>query len=313
METKQTIPVESTDKNHWHVLGYEDLSLQLKTSTEKGLSSHDADKRLQSVGLNQLAEAEPVKFWQMVWEQLNNFVIYLLLGASVISALLGDYIEAVVILAIVVLNTILGVVQERRAEQALSALQKMAAPEAHVIRDGHRQIIPASRLVPGDLVLLDAGNFVPADIRMIETINLQIDESALTGESSPAHKDSSIHLWQDIPLGDQKKYCLYGHSSQLWSWKGDRSQHGDANSDWNDCADAAIDRQRTDPIAASIGTTGEGTGHCLYCDLCIRIPGGLDTGTCTAGYVHDSNRFGHSCGSRGVARSGDYQFSPGYA
>lgn len=210
MEIQQPPPVESKNRNHWHVLERDDLLQQLNTSNEKGLSSHDAGERLQSAGLNQLAEAEPVTFWQMVWVQLNSFVVYLLLGASMISALLGDYIEAAVILAIVVLNTILGVVQERRAEQALSALQKMAAPEAHIIRDGHHQIIPASQLVPGDLVLLETGNFVPADLRLIETINLQIDESALTGESSPSHKDSSVHLRQDIPLGDQKNTAFMG-------------------------------------------------------------------------------------------------------
>ena len=192
------------------MLEREDLVRQLKSSTDQGLSSREVEERLATVGPNQLAEARPVTFWQMVWTQLNSFVIYLLIGATVISALLGDYVEAGVILAIVVLNTVLGVMQERRAEQALSALRKMAAPDAHVIRDGHRQTVSASQLVPGDLVLLETGNFVPADMRLLEAVNLRIDESALTGESVASQKDTSVSFLQDVPLGDQTNTAFMG-------------------------------------------------------------------------------------------------------
>ncbi len=210
METNTTQSIEGKNSNNWHVLDGDAVIRQLKSSTDQGLSSSEADQRLQTYGPNQLAEAKPVTFWQMVWDQLNSFVIWLLVGASIISALLGDTIEAGVIVAIVILNTVLGVIQERRAEQALAALQKMAAPEAHVIRDGHRQTLPASQLVPGDLVLLEAGNFIPADIRLFETVNLRIDESPLTGESVPVKKDASISLRQDVPLGDQKNTAFMG-------------------------------------------------------------------------------------------------------
>ena len=115
--------------------------------------------------------------------QLNNFVIILLIVAAVISALLGDWVEAGAILLIVVLNAVLGVVQESRAEQALAALKKMASPEAHVLRDGIHHSVPAAELVPGDMVLLETGNFVPADLRLIEAVNLHVEEAALTGES----------------------------------------------------------------------------------------------------------------------------------
>jgi P-type Ca2+ transporter type 2C len=210
MDIEEILLVEKKNGKGWHTLEPEDVMHQLKSSTNQGLSNREAEQRLQSIGPNQLAEAKPVTFWQMVWAQLNSFVIWLLIGASLISALLGDYIEAGVIIAIVVLNTVLGVIQERRAEQALSALQKMAAPEAHVIRDGHRQTVSANLLVPGDLVLLEAGNFVPADIRLFETVNLRIDESPLTGESVPAQKDASVRLRQDVPLGDQKNTAFMG-------------------------------------------------------------------------------------------------------
>jgi len=130
--------------------------------------------------------------------------------AVVISALLGDWVEAVVILAIVVLNTILGVVQESRAEQALEALKKMSAPEAHVIRSGMRRSVPAAELVPGDIVLLEAGNFIPADLRLVEAINLKVEEAALTGESVPVQKNAGLILDENASLGDRKNAAFMG-------------------------------------------------------------------------------------------------------
>ncbi len=202
--------IEITDSNSWYALDPGATVRYLNSSVEHGLSSQEAERRLHEYGPNQLAESKPPTFWQLLWEQLNSFVIIMLMVAAVISAALGDFIEAAVIAAIVVLNAALGVIQERRAEQALSALRKLAAPEAQVIRDGHRQMISSTRLVPGDLVLLEAGNFVPADMRLVETVNLRVDESALTGESAAAEKDAHVHLQQDIPLGDQKNTAFMG-------------------------------------------------------------------------------------------------------
>ncbi len=113
-------------------------------------------------------------------------------------------------MAIVILNATLGVVQERRAEQALAALKKLAAPDAQVLRDGQRQSVPSTRLVPGDIVLMEAGNYVPADIRLLEAANLRIEEAALTGESVPVQKDANIRLQADIPLGDRKNTTFMG-------------------------------------------------------------------------------------------------------
>ena len=124
----------------------------------------------------------------MVFDQLNNFMVILLIVASVVSAVLQDFVEAGAILLIVVLNAILGVVQESRAEEALAALKKLASPEAQMLRDGHRVSVPAGELVPGDIVFLEAGNFVPADMRLIEAVNLRVEEAALTGESVPVQK-----------------------------------------------------------------------------------------------------------------------------
>jgi Ca2+-transporting ATPase len=146
----------------------------------------------------------------MLLSQFNSFIVLLLIAASIISAILGDYLEAGAIMAIVILNAILGVVQEYRAEQALAALRRLAAPEAQVIRDGHRKLIPASQLVPGDLVLLEAGNYVPADLRLLQTPNLRVQEAALTGESEVVHKDAALDLGPDLQLGDRKNMAFMG-------------------------------------------------------------------------------------------------------
>ncbi len=132
--------------NDWHTLAAKDVLDELRTLEETGLSESEVEVRREQFGPNQLAEAPPTTIWQMLWEQFNNFVVMLLIVAAVLSALLGDYIEAAAIMAIVILNALLGIIQERRAEQALAALHKLAAPEAHVIRNGSLQVIPAQRI-----------------------------------------------------------------------------------------------------------------------------------------------------------------------
>jgi P-type Ca2+ transporter type 2C len=199
-----------TDRDHWHALGSEEVLALLETRPETGLTAEEATKRLETYGPNQLTEAPSTTIWQMLIQQINSFVIILLIVASIISMILGDYIEASAIMAIVVLNAVLGVIQERRADQALAALRKMAAPEALVIRDGSRQLIPASHLVLGDLVLLEAGNYIPADLRLIEAINLQVEEAALTGESMPVQKDAAARLEKEVPLGDRRNTTFMG-------------------------------------------------------------------------------------------------------
>ncbi len=199
-------------KNHeheWHTLKTEQVLNHFEVQ-DNGLTSDEAKNRLEQYGPNQLKESPRPTFLHMLWEQLNNFVVILLIIASVISALLGDYVEAAAIMAIVVLNAVLGIVQERRAEEALAALKKLAAPDAQVIRDGHRKTVPSYELVPGDIVFLEAGNFIPADIRLLEAVNLRVEEASLTGESLPVQKNAATVLDQNIPLGDRKNTAFMG-------------------------------------------------------------------------------------------------------
>jgi Ca2+-transporting ATPase len=163
---------------------------------------------LAQYGPNELDEAPRTSFLQRFIAQFNNFVIYILLFAVLVSFALGDFVEAIAILAIVVLNATLGLVQEGRAEQALAALKKLAAPDARLLRDGRTVIISADQLVPGDIVLLEAGDYIPADLRLLETANLKIEEASLTGESVPVDKKANVKLESNAVLGDRKNMAF---------------------------------------------------------------------------------------------------------
>ncbi|MBL8099055.1 MAG: cation-translocating P-type ATPase [Anaerolineales bacterium] len=203
------MPHEPTPIQEWHALTSEQVLQHLQVYDE-GLTTVEAEKRLKHYGLNQLREAPRPGFLTLMWRQLSSFVVILLIIASIISALLGDYVEAIAIMLIVVLNAALGIVQEQRAEQALAALKKLAAPDAQVIRDGVRKSVPSYNLVPGDIVFLEAGNFIPADLRLLEAINLQVEEASLTGESLPVQKNAATVLDKQVPLGDRKNTAFMG-------------------------------------------------------------------------------------------------------
>ena len=209
-QTRKTSVEGSADGKNWHAVNAQDIVRLLQTSVDQGLKSESIAERLQRYGTNELKEAPRAGLWHLILEQFNNFIVIVLIIAALISASLGDYIEAIAILAIVVLNALLGVIQEKRAEEALAALRRLAAPEAHVVRDGHRQTIAVKDLVPGDLVVLEAGNYVPADLRLIETANLRIEEASLTGESEAVEKEANVVLGEDIPLGDRANTAFSG-------------------------------------------------------------------------------------------------------
>jgi Ca2+-transporting ATPase len=207
---KPTAPSDSLPQVNWHALTPNQIIKQLATPAETGLSSEEAKRRLENYGPNQITEAPGASFWKMLLDQFNNFVVIMLIVAAIISAILGDWEESAAILAIVILNATLGVIQEQRADQALKALKTLASPDAQVMRDGERHWVPSTQLVPGDIVLLEAGNYVPADVRLLEAANLRIEEAALTGESVSVQKDANISLQVDIPLGDRKNTTFMG-------------------------------------------------------------------------------------------------------
>ena len=194
----------------WHALSQDEILEKLETRHQKGLSLEEIKERQERFGPNELLEKPRPGFLSMLLEQFKDFIVLMLIVAAVISAVLGDYVEAAAIMTIVLLNAILGVVQESRAEEALAALKKMAAPEAQVLRNGEKLAVPARELVPGDIVFLEAGNFIPADLRLLEAFNLKIDEAALTGESVPVQKHADIINESDVSLGDRKNTSFMG-------------------------------------------------------------------------------------------------------
>jgi len=188
----------------WHSLSVEDVAKKLGTDLDHGLAAAEAAARLSQLGPNELIERAGPSFWRLLLDQFRQFLVIILIVAALISFVLGEWLDGSAITAIVILNAVIGVVQENKAEQALAALKKMAAPEAKVIRDGRQVVIPGRELVPGDLVVLETGNYVPADLRLVESVNLRIDEASLTGESVPVQKQAAGVLPADASLGDRR-------------------------------------------------------------------------------------------------------------
>ncbi|MBD1422524.1 cation-translocating P-type ATPase [Sphingobacterium chuzhouense] len=176
----------------------------LKTNLSSGLSENEAQQRLSTYGPNQLKAHNRKSIFKMFLAQLQDALIYVLFAAVVITMFMGEYLDGIIIIIVILINATLGVVQEIRAGNAIEALRKMATPKALVKRDNQVKEIGSEDVVPGDIVILDAGRYIPADLRLVESANLQIDESALTGESVAAEKDASAVFSEDyIPLGDR--------------------------------------------------------------------------------------------------------------
>jgi P-type Ca2+ transporter type 2C len=196
----------TTKTHHWHTLSVEEVALRLETSHQTGLNSAQVAERIVRHGPNALHEKRGRSPWRMLFDQFADFMIIVLIGAAVISGIVGDIQDTIAIIVIVILNTVIGFIQEYRAERAMAALKRMSEASARVLRDARIQTVNASELVPGDIVLFEAGNIVPADFRLIEAAQLKIDESALTGESIAVEKQISPNAVIDAPLGD--KTCL---------------------------------------------------------------------------------------------------------
>lgn len=177
---------------------------QLNTNVETGLTSEEVNRRLAQHGRNEFQQTKPPSLLSLIWDQINSLLIYILIAAAIISAIVGEISDAIIIFLVILLNSIIGVVQESKAEQALQELKKMSTPQAVVKRDGVVQEISSEDIVIGDVVLLDSGRFVPADVRLFETANLTVEESSLTGESTAVEKDANWYSEEDVPLGDQK-------------------------------------------------------------------------------------------------------------
>lgn len=190
--------------NMWFSKSQEDVLNELEVNRITGLSSHEASTRLTKYGMNRLKGKPKKSLISLFLAQLKDMLIYVLLGAAVITLFIGEYVDSVIIILVVLLNAVIGVVQEAKAEKAVEALQKMTTPRSLVRRDGEAKEINSEEVVPGDIIILDAGRYIPADLRLIESANLQIEESALTGESVPSNKNADkIFENPKTPIGDK--------------------------------------------------------------------------------------------------------------
>ncbi len=198
----------------WETLRKEEILKKIGTDRKEGLSEEEVKKRQQEYGKNKLEDKPKESIFMKFIKQFNDFMIIILIIASIVSAVISniqgenDYIDSIIIIAIVVLNAIMGVVQEAKAEKSIEALQEMTPMKAKVIRDGITNEIHADEIVPGDIILLEAGNYVPADSRILESFNLKIEESSLTGETEPVLKDADKICKPDIPLGDRNNMAF---------------------------------------------------------------------------------------------------------
>lgn len=195
------------EKMNFYNLPYKVVAEQLHTDTVNGLNDHEAMERLREYGYNEFKNREHTTLWQKFVAQFKSFMIIVLLIAAAISGVTGymngeGITDALIILVILVANAIIGMVQEAKAEQSLDALERMAAPHCKVIRDGERRIIPSRELVPGDVVEIETGDSIPADLRLTEAVNLKVQEAALTGESVPVEKRVGS-IEGEVSIGDR--------------------------------------------------------------------------------------------------------------
>ncbi|MFC7679017.1 cation-translocating P-type ATPase [Paenibacillus sp. GCM10028914] len=193
----------------WYSKSQEEVLQNLKVSPDAGLTTEEARARLDQYGPNQLKGKPKKSMVALFFAQLKDMLIYVLLGAAVVTVIVGEFMDAIIILAVVLLNAAIGVFQEHKAEKAIEALQQMTTPRSLVRRDGEVKEIDSVEIVPGDIVILDAGRYIPADLRLLESANLQIEESALTGESVPSDKDASALLEDPkTPIGDMSNMAF---------------------------------------------------------------------------------------------------------
>jgi Ca2+-transporting ATPase len=200
----------SVEEKAWYQLSPDEVAEHLNTDMHHGLSREEAQRRLAEVGPNELIERGMKSPWRILWEQLTGIMVVILIISAVISVFLHEYTDALVILVIVVLNALLGFTQEYQAEKAMAALKKMAVPKVKVRRSGHLVEISARELVPGDVIQLEAGDAVPADARLIEAVNLRVQEAVLTGESEPVEKRVEPINAEHLPVADQRNMVFMG-------------------------------------------------------------------------------------------------------
>lgn len=264
----------------WQTIKKEDVLREFGTNSKNGLTEEKVKKRQNKYGKNRLKDKPKENIFVKFIKQFNDFMIIILIIASIVSAVIStiqgqnDYIDSIIIIGIVILNALMGVIQEAKAEKSIEALKKMTPPHAKVVRNGHTKEVLAEDLVPGDIIILEAGNYVPADSRLIECFNLKIEESSLTGETEGMEKNENIIVNKDAPLGDQKNMAFMssivvnGHAKAVVTEIG-------MNTNVGKIANMIIeDKAPETPIQKQLGEVGKMLGvTCLAICMVIFVIG----------------------------------------
>lgn len=215
-----------------YLLSSDEVLERMQVEADAGLSLDQVKQRQKKFGPNKLKEEEKTPMWKRFVAQFKDLMVLILIAAAILSGIIGDWVEAIVILIVVIVNAVLGVVQEGKAADAVEALQDMSSPTARVLRDGEQRIVKSEDIVPGDIVILETGDIVPADARLIEASNLQVDESALTGESTAVSKDADARLHDKVGIGDRANMVFdstavtYGHGKAVITSIGQETEMG---------------------------------------------------------------------------------------
>ncbi len=264
----------------WQTIKKEDVLREFGTNSKNGLTEEEVKKRQNKYGKNRLKDKPKENIFVKFIKQFNDFMIIILIIASIVSAVIStlqgqnDYIDSIIIIGIVILNALMGVIQEAKAEKSIEALKKMTPPHAKVVRNRHTKEVLAEDLVPGDIIILEAGNYVPADSRLIECFNLKIEESSLTGETEGMEKNENIIVNKDAPLGDQKNMAFMssivvnGHAKAVVTEIG-------MNTNVGKIANMIIeDKAPETPIQKQLGEVGKMLGvTCLAICMVIFVIG----------------------------------------
>src|SRR6201991_3186148 len=209
MMDSQVASGSQSDVTSWHAVAADEVSRRLDTNVQSGLSGTTVQQRLAKYGHNRLPEGRRQGPWMRFLQQFNNILVYVLLGAGFVKLMVGLWLDAAIILAVVVLNALLGFFQEGKAEKALDSIRNMLSAEARTVRGGETRLVPSEDLVPGDVVLLESGDKIPADLRLVEVKNLRTEEAALTGESVPIDKTTEP-VAERATVGDREGMAFSG-------------------------------------------------------------------------------------------------------
>ena len=297
----------------WFNKSVKEIQEELNTNIDNGLNNEEYEKSLSKYGTNELKAKKKKSTLQKFIEQFKDFMIIVLIISAIISGIVGviegeGITDSIIILIVVIVNAIIGVLQENKAEKSLEALQKLSSHTAKVIRNGKMTVVPAKELVPGDIVVLDTGDFVPADLRLIEAVNLKVQESALTGESVPVEKNVNV-IEEEVGIGDRTNMLFssslitYGRGKAIVVETGMNTEVGKIANIINTTIDTAT------PLQNKLNKLRKNFRNSGFNNMCNYFYSRIFIWKRTNPYVYDSSKLSSSSNTRRITCCVNYCFS----